>query len=175
MRGNGSQVINNLGNGLTNTAILDGFTVTGGTLTGNGGAGIENVFVSPQYRNCIISGNTVIGGGNGGGMRIIGSSPTLINCAFIGNTAQQGGGLYIAFNGSTSPIITNCSFSGNKASQNGGGIFCGATPILNNCLVWGNEDEFYDNPSSSIRPTISNTVIKGQNLGAGILNGSTDP
>ncbi|MBB3838365.1 putative outer membrane repeat protein [Runella defluvii] len=174
LRGNGNRVINNFQNGLTNTAILDGFTVTGGGVpTGDSGAGIFNSGVSPQYRNCIISGNT--SDGNGGGMSINGSSPTLINCVFIGNTAPQGGGLHIAFNGTTSPTITNCSFSGNKASLKGGGVYCGASPIFNNCLVWGNEGEFYDNPGISLRPTITNTVIKGQNLGAGIFNGSIDP
>ncbi|MDD5370117.1 MAG: Ig-like domain repeat protein [Anaerolineaceae bacterium] len=96
-------------NGVNQTAILDGFTVTAGK-TWLGG--------DPSYRE-------------GGGMQIMGGSPTLSNLIFSGNQAFQssGGGI---FNQPGDPILTNVDFIGNGGgAQSGGGFYNdGGNPIL---------------------------------------------
>src|SRR5690606_27911726 len=56
LRGNGNSVIINNDNGLTEAAVLDGFTITGGNASKGGG--INNTGVSPTFRNLTIVGNT---------------------------------------------------------------------------------------------------------------------
>src|SRR5690606_20500191 len=85
---NSYHVIYNNNNGLNSTAVLDGFTITGGNANDD------------DYPNS-----------DGGGMFNSNSSPTATNCSFSGNSANfSGGGMY---NSSSSPTVTNCSFSGN--------------------------------------------------------------
>ncbi len=81
---------------LDNSAILDGFTVTGGNANGdsfpnNGGAGMTNYSSSPAVINCIFSSNSTTG--YGGGMRNWTSSPAVTNCTFSGNSGIFGGGM----------------------------------------------------------------------------------
>lgn len=82
-------------NGNDNTAVLDGFTITGGNVNGS----------SPNDR--------------GGGMYNLSSSPTVTNCTFSGNSAHYGGGIYNS-NDNSSPEVTNCTSTGNFAGYGGG-------------------------------------------------------
>ena len=88
------------GTGLNDSAILDGFTITGGNANGDWGpttmaAGCTTP-TAPRRRSPTVtfSGNSAIG--SGGGMHNTGdSSPTLTNCTFQGNTAgAEGGGMH---------------------------------------------------------------------------------
>ena len=92
---NSYHVIFNNNNGLNSTAVLDGFTITGGKTSGSFGD-------------------------FGGGMANKSSSPTVSNCIFSGNTSLAGGGMA---NDASSPAVSNCTFSGNSASSQGGGMF----------------------------------------------------
>ncbi|MFN8357667.1 MAG: T9SS type A sorting domain-containing protein [Spirosomataceae bacterium] len=126
-------------NPLTNTAILDGFTITGGNANGSPphhlGGGMYNYYSSPNLVNCSFSDNKAIN--NGSGMYNYRSSPSLMNCSFSGNQANYGGGM---FNINASPNLVNCSFSGNKANS-GGGIYNNdnSLPSLINCSFSGNQ------------------------------------
>ena len=117
---NSYHVIFNNNNGLTNTAILDGFTISGGNANG---------------------GN--LDDSRGGGMYNYGVSISLINCSFSGNTAVNGGGLsnYLCVVGQT---VTNCTFSGNSATQNGGGMqnFISRPTMLKNVVFVNNSAGF---------------------------------
>ncbi|MHC4309875.1 MAG: hypothetical protein ACYSSN_08025, partial [Planctomycetota bacterium] len=74
------------GTGTDETAILDGFTITGGNANGP----------HDPYRFEY-----------GGGMYCNAfSSPTVINCTFRGNYASGGGGLYIYWDNNM--VLTNC-------------------------------------------------------------------
>jgi len=77
--------------GLTASAKLHGFTVTGGSSSSAGG--MYNIDSSPTISNCVFSGNSAISSGYGGGIRNDDSSPVINNCIFSGNTASGGGGL----------------------------------------------------------------------------------
>jgi hypothetical protein len=88
---------------LNNTAILDGFTVSGGKANGS----------DPNIK----------GGGmlNSGTSTANGSSPAIRNCVFLNNQATQGGAIYNSRY--CNPVISNTSFNNNLASDIGGAVF----------------------------------------------------
>jgi len=137
-------------------AILDGFTISGGTGgrimgvtgllygpdrgdVGTYGGGISCLDSSPVIRNCVVSGNTA---GNGGGLSSWRSSPIIENCVISGNrAARNGGGVYTAiFNkGFANPSLVNSTISGNAAGRTGGALSCyQSRPVILNSILWGN-------------------------------------
>ncbi|MBK7939885.1 MAG: hypothetical protein IPJ82_23620 [Lewinellaceae bacterium] len=162
---NSYHIIFNNGNGLTNTAMLDGFTISGGRADGSSphtlGGGMYNNSSSPSISNCTFSGNTA---SSGGGMYNVGNSPSLTNCTFSGNTASIGGGMFN--HASTSPLLTNCTFSGNSATSSafgGGGMYNNSgSPTLSNCTFSGNTASIGGGISNSTAsPTLSNCTFSG--------------
>ncbi|RZJ64113.1 MAG: hypothetical protein EOO45_19195 [Flavobacterium sp.] len=113
LEGNNNRVINNDGNWLTNAAVLDGFTILGGT-TGENGAGMKNSGSYPYIANCIFKSNNALnwGGGifnNGAG------STMLVNCLFYNNLAGGGGASFDNL-GTTTQYI-NCTVTKNHSGQ----------------------------------------------------------
>ena len=130
--GNSNHVICNNGNGVNNTAILDGFTITAGNASDYsggvfwiGGGGMYNWEASPAIANCNFLKNQGVHGGAiffaTGGIGPVPGSPVLTNCRFSENSASDGGGIYNT--GTSYPSLTNCSFTENKAAGNGGGFW----------------------------------------------------
>jgi hypothetical protein len=118
----------------SDTACLDGFTVTGGHAAGtdfitvngtyierNNGGGVYSANDTSTYINVVISGNT---GVLGGGVHIAGGSPAFINTLVSGNVADNGGGVYIS-GVDGNPVFTNVTVAGNYSSQSdgSGGIY----------------------------------------------------
>ncbi len=149
--------------GLDTTAILDGFTISGGNADGDtspdrDGGGMYNDGSSPTLANLAFAGNSA--GLYGGGIYNDESSPTLTGCTFTSNSATYGGGManYLY----ATPEVTNCTFAGNTASQGGGGLFNGfyADPVLTNCTFWDNTATFgggiYNHYSS---PVVTNCTF----------------
>lgn len=150
---NCNRVITNDGNGLTSTAILDGFIISDASGGAAFGGGMYNRNSSPTIRNCLFQNNAVgSAGALGGGMMTWGdgsgntASPALKNCSFLNNGGNFGAGIYInATNfGTSSPVLTNCSFQGNTAgSLNSGSAIAVATnqgtanPQATNCIILG--------------------------------------
>ncbi len=134
LKGNNASVVNNTLNGLTNAAVLDGFTITGGNAAAGGG--IHNQTTSPLMKNLVIKGNTAT---NGGGVHLSNGSDgvQLLNSLIIDNTAQTGGGIFI--NGVTQlGILTNLTISNNTASNGAGVSFGSAGIAIRNSIIWGN-------------------------------------
>ncbi|MFN8473725.1 MAG: choice-of-anchor Q domain-containing protein [Anaerolineae bacterium] len=134
------------GSGTASTAVLDGFTISGGNASGDGmdsnGGGMYNDGGSPTLTNVTFSGNSGSGqwGGDGGGMHNKGGSPTLTNVTFSGNSAWYGGGMD---NKGGSPTLTNVTFSGNSVNGEYGGEGGGmdnwdSSPTLTNVIFSGN-------------------------------------
>jgi len=130
------------GSGTGATAVLDGFTITGGNanaaaLPNDSGGGMFNVAGSPTVRNCKFIENCSGLNGDGGAMYNNGSSPTVADCNFAGNYTRKGGGMYNT--GFSKPTITNCDFIANSAQSFGGGM-CNveSDAILTNCTFSGN-------------------------------------
>jgi predicted outer membrane repeat protein len=124
---------------LDDTAILDGFTITGGKADSSNydyycGGGMYNENSSPALTNVTFSGNSA---GYGGGMSNNMSSPTLTNVIFDSNSADDAGGMYSC---DSAPIMTDVTFSNNNAQYDGGGmnIVENASPVLTNVLFTGN-------------------------------------
>ncbi len=167
-----------------NNATLDGFTVQNGKATY--GAGMYNFYASPTVIYCTFSGNTTAGG-PGGGMYNDFSSPAVSNSTFWGNTAvSYGGGMYNRRY--SSPTVSNCTFSGNAANAGGGmcnfgsssptlinctfaeNTACGmyhymSSPVLVNCIVWGNS--IVSGDGSAI---VAYSCIEGGYAGAGNID-----
>ncbi len=158
---NSYNVIRNNNNGLNATAVLDGFTITGGnankgTFLGNRGGGVNNYLTSPSFFNCIISGNKAVE--YGGGMFNQASTAKLVNTVLAGNTASYGGGLYNE--GATTELI-NCTFAGNQVSTSGGAMYTYGlvSPKVTNSIMWGNSSGIQN--AGGATPVVSNSIIQG--------------
>jgi hypothetical protein len=179
--------------GLDASAILDGFTVTGGnangpTLAMQAGGGMYNDSSSPTLANLIFSGNSVghfdlsaasLRDGRGGGIYNENSSPTLTNITFSNNFAfLYGGGID---NNSSSPTLTNVTFSGNSASVGGGIRNDFSSPTLTNVSFSGNGATYGGGMANlSSTPTLTSVTFSGNSAdadgaGGGMYNNSSSP
>lgn len=111
----------------TDSARLDGFSITAGRANGgsadNNGGGIYNVAGDAALANLRIIGNAATG--NGGGMHCEGiygngAAPTLTSVTFEHNAAANGAG--INSNYYSSPLLTDVAFIRNVAVDEGGGM-----------------------------------------------------
>lgn len=123
------------GSATDSSAVLDGFTITGGnanisSYNWNQGGGLYSNGGSPTLSNLLFSGNAApVTGGSGGGMLSSGGgSPTLTNVTFSDNSGYAGGGMRIS---GGSPTLTEVTFANNSATGWGGGLVNdGATTMI---------------------------------------------
>lgn len=126
-----------MSNGVTETAVLDGFLITAGLANAVEaeenwphylGGGMFNDESSPTLTNITFSGNSA--SNSGGGVFNDNSGPTLTNVIFSYNQAADGGGMY---NYESSPLLTDITFDGNVAINDGGGLYNyhSASPLMN--------------------------------------------
>jgi hypothetical protein len=111
------------GSGTDNTALLDGFTVTGGNANSasnpdDQGGGMYNSFGSPTVRNVTFSNNTATIAG--GGMYNDHSSPDLRSVTFNNNTSTGNGGAICNSLGSDT-TLTDVTFHANSVTGGDGG------------------------------------------------------
>ncbi len=128
-----------LGLGVDNSAILDGFTISGGNADAafggalSTGGGLRNDNGSPTVRHCSFIGNNA---DFGGAAYNNDSSPSFINCIFAGNRAIFGGAMnnQSLVAGASVPTLINCLFHDNSANLGGAVVnFNGSSPIVTNC------------------------------------------
>ncbi len=131
--------------GETNTSIVRGLTVTGGSTDNYGGGAIYCDSSSPIIENCHFIGN--YSEGSGGAIRYLhlagGNIATLyiVKCLFENNrTADQGGA--IAIDDSFSSNILRCRIINNLSADSGGGISCHAsTTYIFDTIISGNSTD----------------------------------
>ena len=156
-------------------SLLDGFVITGGQSTQNGG-GMINEGVSPTVRNCVFHHNLAeFGGGvynrnaaplfeschfhenyanSGGAMANSSATPTIINTTFLKNAATQEGGAVANFDAAPAffgCVIATNSVDGAGAGKGGGGMYNeNSSPDVVNCTLVGNyQTDLMENRSGS--------------------------
>jgi hypothetical protein len=171
-----------------NSAVLDGFTITGGYASGSGdnmyGGGMFNASVSSTtIANCTFVNNTASYytsstglTARGGGMYNKNASPTVTNCSFVNNDSDGGGGMYNCE--SSSPTVTNCTFTNNDAGYGGGGGIdnFGASLTIANCTFennWSCYGGGMFNQNSSLTATKCTFENNNAHYGGGIFNQSS--
>ena len=146
------------------TAILDGFTITGGHDNSWGYIGL-----APPPIGC------------GGGMLIRGGSPKVVSCTFLRNYASaKGGGMC---NQCSSPTVINCTFRINSVTHSGAGISnTKSNPLLVNCVFLTNTADFGSGAGmvnqEESRPTVTNCVFSNnwaRWCGGGVYNIYSNP
>ncbi len=181
-----------IGSGTDATAIIDGFTITGGhanyyDFSQCNGAGMFNDHGSPTVLNCTFIANFAgndDGGGLGGAMYNYNSTPTLTNCRFIYNAAialdgGEGAGGAMG-NWDSSTTLTNCKFIGNIAGHDGGAMWnYESNPDLVNCIFSGNLAReggsgsfgggmwIYNGSASLINCTFADNTARSSHIGSG--------
>ena len=191
-------VINNFytsSNQLSSSAILDGFTVTGGLANGSSaredvGGGMHNEYASPTIKNCVFTGNNAQFAG--GGICNLNSAASISNCTFSNNSASnyEGGGIF-NYSPNAFPYlyasVTNSTFTNNSARSGGGisnrGSLFGSSstsngrgPSITYCTFTDNSVSSYGGGISadSIDPTVTHCVFTGNtagSFGGGLFSG----
>ncbi|MBK9925327.1 MAG: PD40 domain-containing protein [Anaerolineales bacterium] len=171
-----------VGNNTDNTAVLDGFTITGGNANGispyDNGGGMYSNLGSPTLTNIIFNINSAVYGA--GMSNNANSNPVLANVTFNNNTAvSAGGGIY---NFGSSPTLTDVIFSNNSTVSNGegGGLFNkSSSPSLQDVAFINNSATFGGGMinGENSNPNLTGVTFTGNNAeyGAGILNLYCDP
>jgi hypothetical protein len=186
--------------GLSSSAKLDGFVITGGnanaggsfwsgpsfsgqTFPRRGGGALCTIDVDIDIDNVVITTNNSIE--NGGAAFLVRSEPTIDNSVIYNNSAVYGGGIY-SFQ-SSNPKLTNVTVCYNNASDatyGGGGIYTNSGNVtIKNVIFWGNTKAGSDNIA---RADIwsNNTVTRSYCMtqlnsifssGTGMLTAGTNP
>ncbi|MCH7700259.1 MAG: VCBS repeat-containing protein, partial [Planctomycetes bacterium] len=148
------------------TAVLDGFTITGGNADAqnpdDSGGGFYCELGNLTLIGCTFAANSAVGdggamynrlsngaltgctflanvaAGNGGAVANSGSSPRFTEVTFCANTAGDGGAMYNYRSGN--PVLSECVLDGNVALSDGGGMFNDdrSNPELDQCTFTAN-------------------------------------
>ncbi|MFN0008647.1 MAG: right-handed parallel beta-helix repeat-containing protein [Planctomycetota bacterium] len=168
------------GTGANATAILDGFTVSGGNANGaaNDDRGGGFLFLGSGQAtivNCLVQGNRCTFGGGAG--YISASSPTFTLCRFVGNVGGAFGGAFDMASGVAS-TFRRCIFTGNSAARAGGIEIFGGSPVkVYDCIFTGNTSTgtggggaiFISSSSAAVRGCTITGNFSSVNATAGIL------
>ncbi|MFL7795041.1 MAG: hypothetical protein AB8I69_23075, partial [Anaerolineae bacterium] len=132
---------------VTETAVLDGFTITAGNADGGScpgpwcGGGMLNYsdfgdnWADPTVRHVVFSANRTTGWG-GGMYNANDADPVLVDVTFVGNSAYYGGGMANQY-GST-PRLNGATFEDNFATWGGGMYSEASSAILTSTTFIGN-------------------------------------
>jgi hypothetical protein len=171
------------------TAILDGFTITGGNANGEYyccefshyycGGGMYNCKSSPRVTNCRFRWNSALSGG--AMYNNYYSDPTLLNCSFTENSAYRGPGGAICNIEFSEPVVINCSFIANWA-RDGGGVYSTTCAIdkalvISDSTFCGNFAELAGGGMWGCGAELSHCVFKQNKAGWGgamLIDGDTN-
>lgn len=167
---------------LNETAVLDGFVITGGradatevsngqqylTLPNSYGAAVLNYGASPGIKNCLFLSNTAY---QGGAIANFQSDPVLNGVSFIDNFGYWAASLY---NDLSDPVILNCEFQLNRSEYSGIMENNSSNPVITNSSFTANNATTGLIPitNSSSSPIIRNSIFWG-NSGTVPMSGGT--
>lgn len=161
-----------LQNNEPSTAVIEGFTITGGYQFNGGGIYVGTG--SPTIRNCVITGNAV--GCWGGGLYYeFNASPRVYNCMIVNNSStDEGGGVF----GIGSGYIESCVIADNTAATGGGICVFGGQSKFVNCRITGNTTTnsgggAYLWTGSMVNCTVANNSATWQGSGVYMSSGAT--
>lgn len=114
----------------------------------------------------------------GGGLHVSNAGVMLIDSLLSINDAVFGGAAAF-LNSSPSSHLVNCTIAGNTTSGQGGGLLiAGANPQIENCILWGNQDNSGSGAQAQVSggsPVVTFSVVQGGWSGPGMANVATDP
>lgn len=138
--------------GLSNTALLDGFSIFGGNADGDSTYTFDGLVLSTSH---------------GAGIYNIESNLIIKNTRFINNSASFGGG--IGNKGACFPKVENCNFNYNFASY--GSAIYGNDASLITIL----NSDFFSNRGSGCLASLNNTVMKATGCEFSYNQGNSGP
>ncbi|MHC4645954.1 MAG: right-handed parallel beta-helix repeat-containing protein, partial [Planctomycetota bacterium] len=117
--------------------VIQGFTITGGSVTdGSGGTIYIGEASSPTIVNLIIS-NSTANNGDGGAIFVgMGSHASFRNIVITNSSAVSGDGGAIYVSASSSPVFNDCVISNSSApAGSGGAVYCAesGSPVFIDC------------------------------------------
>lgn len=130
------------------SAVVDGFTIYGGSGGVNGeqgrGAGLMMFQGSLTLRHCTFVANRAE---SGAAIYLGQGTLTCVDCDFLSNVASSNGGAIAAELGQPNPAplvrLANCRFHGNQAGIWGGAVDLSSTPAtIVNSVFTGNDSEY---------------------------------
>jgi parallel beta-helix repeat protein len=179
-------------NNETESSVLDGFTITGGTgclrtnpnpsgnnWSGHVGGGILCWEASPTIVACTITQNRA---DHAGGLVYVQSAASLIDCIICGNSVEVDVGGVVCWT-TSSVILTNCTISDNMAGNDVGGVACayGSSLTTTNCTISDNTAGndvggvscAYDSSVTMINCTVADNTVENDVGGVSCFNGSS--
>lgn len=169
------------GSGAGPSAMLDGFTITGGNADGfelryGLGGGMFTDVGAPTATDCVFRDNR--SEFEGGAVCNAQSDASFLRCTFHGNSAESdGGAMYNTF--SSCPLVQHCVFTGNDAVSGGAINNSGSDPLIVNSAFSGNSARaggaIFNNASN---PLIVNCTLSANGAmieGGGIYNAQSAP
>jgi len=162
----------------TGSQTVAGCVVTDNSATGTSnsigyGGGIACRYGSATITNCTIQGNAAYNRG-GGISTTSDATPTVVNCLIVENEISGNGwGAGVCTSYDSSPTFVNCTIAGNYSRGTGGGLVCDisnsdSTPVLTNCILWGNSPDQI--PAGSEGLTVTFCDIQGGWAGTGNID-----
>ncbi|MFM6615756.1 MAG: beta strand repeat-containing protein, partial [Microcystis panniformis] len=169
-------------NSPANTAVLDGFTISGGNANGTGtnqnfGGGMFIPDSNPILRNLIVENNNATNSG-GGLYNGTNANYSLTSSIFRNNTAGTAGAI---FNNVSSPTLTDVTFTNNTATSGTAGAIYnnGGSPVFNNTTfsnntATSNGGAILNSSSNAVFNTATFTSNTSSNNGGAIYNASSN-
>jgi len=147
------------------TAVLDGFTITGGNAdhpiswpedhrSYGGGLYIEK-WRHATVLNCTFTNNS---GRMGGAICYDHGKPVINDCCFVANAANEKGG-GISDGWSSKAAVTNCTFNNNRSHFGGGMFTSGSETILTQCTFNANRAYHGGGMYNEISDPVANSCL----------------
>jgi len=170
------------GNSAASSAIVNGFTISGGNANGaganqdRGGGMLMMASSNATIAQCVVKNNRCTFGGGAGYLNS--ASPSFTDTRFEANDGGSFGGVF-DMGASVGSVISRCKFIGNTAARAGAvEVFGGSAPSIANSLFYSNTSSGSGGGGalfigSSSAPAIRNCTIVGNNstvnAAAGVL------